>query len=108
MKGRHGPEPHAHSRNSEAGKTSGIKATQLTVGAIRGRTVDSLEGAQTFFAHLAPVLATLHHGLASGVETASDHGHSEFIEFLFLRGQMRRARLQLGLCRAEFGRRLPG
>jgi hypothetical protein len=73
----------------------------LTIDAVRGSIPDPLEGTQTLFAHLAPVPATFHHGLASGLETASNSGDSAFVEFLFLGGQMCLACLQLGLCCAE-------
>lgn len=60
------------------------KTTTLTTEAVHGAILDPLEGTQTLFAHLAPVPATLHHGLASDLEPASNGGESELVKFLFL------------------------
>jgi hypothetical protein len=81
---------------------------QRSIETVRGSILDPLEGAQTLFAHLAPIPATLHHGFASDLETASNSGDTSFVEFLFLGGQMRLAGLQLRLCCADLGRRGPG
>jgi hypothetical protein len=66
--------------------------------AVRGDTLDPLEGTQTLFAQLAPAPATFNHGLATGLETTSNSGDSAFVEFHFLGGQMCLACLELGLC----------
>ena len=66
---------------------------KLTIEAVRGRAFDPLEGTQTLFAHLAPIPPTFDHGLASSLEATPNGRDAELVEFLFLRGEMRLARL---------------
>jgi hypothetical protein len=86
-------------RNSEAAN----ETTPLTIEAVRGSILGPLEGTQTLIVHLAPVSATLYHGFASGLGTASNSGDSQFVEFLFPGSPKCPACLQLGLCRANLG-----
>jgi hypothetical protein len=43
------------------------------------KTLDSLEGTQTLFTHLAPVPAAFYHGSASSLETVLNSGYTESI-----------------------------